>query len=73
VIPVGLIEHWNKTGEIGDYQSHGRVVAAEHLQGELTCHKGDMYWGDVFIPTSGTDEHEEDHEQECVEEGYFWG
>ena len=72
VIPVGLIEHWKSKGEIGEYESHGHVVAAEHLQGELTCHEGDMYWGDVFIPTSGTDEdEEEDPWAECEEEGYF--
>ena len=72
VIPVGLIEHWKKQGEIGNYEDLGHVVKAEHLQGELTCHNGDMSWGDVLLPTSGTDEdEEEDPWGECEDEGFF--
>ena len=72
-IPMGLIEWWKKTGDIGDYEDMGHVVSAENLQGELTCHEGDMYWGKTFLPTSGTDEEEEDDPwAECEEEGYFF-
>lgn len=70
-IPVGLIEHWKKTGQIGDYESQGHVVSAEHLQGELRCDEGDTNWGDMSLPTGYQDGQDED-EEECMEAGYFF-
>lgn len=63
-IPVGLIESWRTTGKIGQYESHGHVVSAEHLQGELTCDQGDTSWGGMHLPTA----EQEDEEEECMEE-----
>ena len=51
VIPMSLIEHWNKQGCIGDYQDMGHVVEAEHLRGELICEGGDFTWGALGLPT----------------------
>jgi hypothetical protein len=51
VIPMTLIEHWNSTGQISNYQDMGCVVKAEHLRGELICEAGDFSWGDLSLPT----------------------
>ena len=63
VIPMSLIEHWNKQGLIGDYQDMGHVVEAEHLRGELICEGGDFTWGALGLPT-GHMEDEDDEEQD---------
>lgn len=69
-IPMPLIEHWKQTGKISKYEDLGHVVSAEHLQGELCCEGGDTFWGDMRLPTGF--EEEPDHEEDCVEEGYFF-
>lgn len=61
-IPMTLIYHWNKTGRIGDYEEMGHVVDGKHCQGEMTMDQGDLFWGDVRLPTGGLDEEEEDDE-----------
>lgn len=80
VIPMTLIEHWNKTGQIGNYEQMGHVVKAEHLQGELICEEGDFTWGALSLPTGGMDEGWSDEEQEdewgegdreCVDFGFM--
>ena len=61
VIPMSLIEHWNKLGLIGQYLEAGHVVKAEHLRGQLICEGGDFFWGDLRLPTGyNVDEDEED-------------
>ncbi len=70
VIPMSLIEHWNKTHQIGDYEQMGHVVEAKHLRGELCCEQGDFFWGDMRLPTGGQDE-DEDQEDWCEDEGFF--
>lgn len=70
VIPMSLIEHWNKKGLIGDYQSMGHVVEAEHLRGELICENGDFTWGALSLPTAGMEDDDEE-DPWCEEEGYF--
>lgn len=66
-IPMKLINHWKQQGRIGQYLSHGHVVSAEHLDGLIECDNGDFHWGQVSLPTSGSDEQED----ECEEEGWF--
>jgi len=71
-IPVGLIEHWKSTGQISDYEDLGHVVSADKLQGELITENGDMFWGDVRLPTGYEDESDEDDPwSDCEEEGFF--
>ena len=71
-IPVSLINHWKREGIIGDYHGMGHVVNAEHLRGELVSEGGDMFWGDVRLPTGMMeDDEEEDPWAECEEEGFF--
>ena len=62
VIPVSLIEHWNKSGQIGNYQDMGHVVEAEHLRGELICEDGDFHWGRMSLPTSGTEDDDDEED-----------
>ena len=68
VIPMSLIEHWNKQGLIGDYQSMGHVVEAEHLQGELCCDEGDFTWGALSLPTGGMMDQDEEEDPWMEEE-----
>tara|TARA_B100001093_G_C26516327_1_gene879783 strand:- start:16 stop:543 length:528 start_codon:yes stop_codon:yes gene_type:complete len=72
IIPMGLIKHWNKSGEIGDYQEMGHVVTdVNQLKGELTTEAGDMFWGiGTRLPTGVQEEEEE--EDDCYEQGYMW-
>ena len=71
-VPVGLLEHWKKTGQINDYEDLGHIVSEENLQGELISENGDMFWGTVRLPTGYEEESdEEDPWGECEEEGYF--
>ena len=68
-IPVGLIEHWKKSGEISDYEDLGHVVSEENLHGELVCEGGDFFWGRVNLPTGYEEEHDEEYE-DCDEYSY---
>ena len=71
-IPVSLIDHWKREGIIGNYHDLGHIVNAEHLRGELVSEGGDMFWGDVRLPTGMMDDdEEEDPWAECEEEGFF--
>lgn len=72
VIPMPLIEHWQKQGRVGDYEDMGQVVLAKHFHGEADMDGGDLFWGDVRLPTGGMDEDEEDEEcyWEDEEESY---
>ena len=72
VIPMSLIEHWNKKGLIGNYQDMGHVVKAQHLRGELICEGGDFFWGDVSLPTGDldADEHDEAEDEWAEQESY---
>ena len=73
IIPMGLINHWKQTGEIGNYREMGHVVTKEHtsLKGELVTEEGDMFWGyHTKLPTGGREE--EDEEEDCYEQGYMW-
>jgi len=67
VIPMSLIEHWQKQGLLGEYLSHGHVVAAEHLHGELCCDEGDFTWGALSLPT-GYNADEDEEEDPWMEE-----
>jgi hypothetical protein len=64
VIPMTLIEHWNRTGEIGNYQDMGTVVKAEHLRGELCCEQGDFSWGGVSLPTRHNEDEDDEEEED---------
>jgi hypothetical protein len=73
VIPMSLIEHWQKQGLLGEYLSCGHVVKAEHLRGELICEGGDFFWGDLRLPTGYSVDEDEDEEDEwCEQESYAW-
>ena len=64
VIPMSLIEHWQKRGLIGEYLEMGHVVKAEHLSGKMQCEEGDFFWGDLYLPTGGMEEGWSDEEDE---------
>lgn len=68
VIPMSLIEHWQKQGLCGDYLECGHVVAAEHLRGQMWCDAGDFFWGDLSLPTGELEQDESDE----AEEEEFW-
>jgi hypothetical protein len=73
VIPMSLIEHWQKQGLLGDYLECGHVVQAEHLRGEMACEGGDFFWGDLRLPTgysADEDEYEEEDEWYIEQESY---
>jgi hypothetical protein len=69
---MALIHHWSKNGRLGDYDDLGHIVNGKHCQGEMVMDGGDLFWGDVRLPTGGCVDEEEDEEQywECDEESY---
>lgn len=72
-IPVELLDQWRASGDIGDYERMGHVVDAEHCRGDIHCEGGDLFWGDVRLPTGYEEEEEEEEDlNECYPEGYFY-
>lgn len=70
-IPVELLDEWRKRYDLGDYEGLGHVVESSHLHGEIVMEDGDLFWGDVRLPTGGSVDDYEDEEEECEEEGFF--
>ena len=62
-IPMSLIHHWNKNGRLGEHDDLGHVVNGTHCQGEMIMEDGDLFWGDVRLPTGGCVDEEDDQEQ----------
>ena len=71
-IPVELLDEWNKRHGLGDFEGLGHVVESKHLHGEIVMDGGDLFWGDVRLPTGGSVDDEEDEYAECEEEGFFF-
>lgn len=67
-IPMSLIKHWHQTGEIGDYEDMGHVIDSKHVGGEMTMDQGDLFWGDVRLPTGGLDSDEDEDEEQYWED-----
>ena len=76
VIPMRLIKHWQKQGEISNYFEHGHVLDSGICSGVLDTEDGDMYFGyNITLPTGYDANHhfeDEEDEDECVPNGYFF-
>jgi hypothetical protein len=73
-IPMRLIKHWTKTGDISDHEGLGHVLDSDICVGQLDTSEGDMYFGyNITLPTGEQYNlhDEEEEEEQCVEEGYF--
>ena len=64
-----LLDEWNERHGLGDFEGLGHVVESKHLHGEIVMDGGDLFWGDVRLPTGGS---VDDEEEECEEEGFFF-
>lgn len=70
-IPMSLIKRWHD-GVPADLDTLGHVIKDTHVGGEMTMDGGDLFWGDVRLPTGICIDSEDEYEEYdyCDEESY---
>lgn len=70
-IPMSLIKRWHD-GVPSDLDTLGHVIKDTHVGGEMTMDGGDLFWGDVRLPTGICIDSEDEYEEYdyCDEESY---
>lgn len=57
-IPVSLIRRWHG-GVPNNLETLGHVIQDAHVGGYMHLEHGDLTWGDIRLPTGGTDDEQE--------------